>query len=324
MRYKHFTKLDRKELSVLLNKGYSLRDIGRVLKKNPSSISREIQTNSVKGIYDPDKANQKARTKRKESKYLGMKIINNPDLEEYVRNKIASHCTPDQIAGRLREVDQHLLYVSPVSIYKYLYSIYGQSLCKYLPSKRYHRRKRGQKKQRREIIKNRVFIDRRPKTINERKRFGHFEGDVLGTPKSDQKRIIGLVERQSLYLMADQVKQLKYAVDGFNKQLNPYREILGSITLDNGPENARHNELETKTYFCRPYSSWDKPLIENTFGRLRRFIPKKQRIRNLSDEQLQQIVNIMNNTPRRLLSYRTPQEVFEAKRQAKIKSLVKH
>jgi len=82
------------------------------------------------------------------------------------------------------------------------------------------------------------------------------------------------------------------------------------MTLDNGVENARHEELKVKTYFCHPYSSWEKPIVENTFGRLRRFIPKKTSLTNYTDEQISPIIEMMNDTPRKKLGYRTPREVF--------------
>jgi IS30 family transposase len=311
MGYTHFTNFYRLEISILLNKGHSLRDIARQLKKNPSSISREIKNNSVKGIYDPAKAQHKVWIKRAKSKYQGMKIRNDQELESYVREKLSRHWSPEEISNRIKNHDQHITYVSPPIIYKYVYSVYGQAYSRFLFRKRYRRRKKSGAKQAREIIKNRVFIDQRPQYINEQKRYGHWEGDVLGTIKSDKARVVGLVERKSKFFLAGKIPRLKYAVDGFDQLSSPYHQLFHSITLDNGPENARHEELAARTFFCFPYRSWEKPLIENTFMRLRRFIPKKSSINNYSDEDIRRFVEIMNDTPRKCLNYRTPREVFE-------------
>lgn len=312
MRYSHLTKSDRLEISILLNRGYSLREIAISLKKNHSSIIREIKRNSdSQGRYDPLKANHRAYVKRKYSKYQGMKIRSNRELEDYVRKKLKLRWSPEEIAGRIREVDKHISYVSAVGIYKYLYSVYGQSLCSCLYSHRYCQRKRKQEKTAKEIIKNRLFIDERPKIINEQKRYGDWELDALGAIKSCRARIAGTVERKSKFFLAVKVPRLKYTLDGIKTILSPYQKILvKSMTMDNGVENARHEILGVKTYFCHPYSSWEKGLIENTFMRLRRFIPKRANLQNYSQNKINSFVGIMNNTPRKCLGYLTPNEVF--------------
>lgn len=180
-----------------------------------------------------------------------------------------------------------------------------------MPSRRYHRQRRKGKKKARIIIPNRVLIDERPEVVKERKRFGDFEGDTLGRIKSDKKVIAGLVERMSLYVFITKASRLKYSRDGFKQMLNPHHKIVQSITLDNGIENRRHEELKVATYFCQPYSAWEKPVIENSFGRLRRFVPKKKSLRNFSENDIRGFAEIMNNTPRKSLEFRTTKEVFE-------------
>lgn len=307
---KHFTKSERDELSVLLKKGYSRREIAACLGKHHSSITREISKNRVRGVYDPAKAHQKARTRRKDSKYQNMKINQSPEFLEFLEEKLKLGWTPEEIAGRWNR-DHPEPQFSFKSIYKYLYSSFGQRLCQYLLSKQYSRRKRQGKKQKRLPVKHRVSIEMRPKVINERRRFGDFEADVLGSPKADAQRLPALVERKSRKLFAVKVLRLKYAVDGFKQMLKPYREILKSITFDNGPENARHLELGCKTYFCHPYSAWEKGQIENTFGRLRRFISKRSRLSQYTDQEIVAFVDRMNDTPRKCLGFRTPNEVFK-------------
>ena len=119
-KYKHFTKSNRNELSILLKKGYSMRDISRVLLKNPSSISREVSNNSVKGVYCPDKAQHKAYVKRKYSKYQGMKILENSSLEKYIQDKLVLGWTPEEISGRLNLENNNQSQISFKSIYKCL------------------------------------------------------------------------------------------------------------------------------------------------------------------------------------------------------------
>lgn len=315
MNYTHLTKDVRNEISILLKRGYSQRNIAHALGKDHSSISREIKRNSVNGIYDPQKANHKAIVKKINSKYHGMKIRKNNELEKYIIKNIKKFWSPEQIAGvwnKMNKKDEleNPLTITHKTIYKYLYSAYGEQYCCYLTTKRIKPKKRRKLKNKREIIKNRVFIDKRPNIINERKRFGDWEGDTMGRIKSDKKVVAGIIERKSRYFKIELLPQMKYTVDGFNKMLNPHRRTLHSVTLDNGVENKRYEELKVKTFFCNPYSSWEKGSIENSFKRLRRFIPKKSSIQNLTNKDIKSYQNIMNNTPRKCLEYKTPKQVF--------------
>jgi len=310
MRYKHISKDERNELSILLKKGYSFRQIAHALRRSPSSISREVSCNKVKGRYHSSQAQAKARTRRKQSKYQGMKIRDRAWLEDYVRQALEFHWTPEQIAGRLKQISNDQVLISAKSIYKYLYSVYGQPWCQYLPSRRYYPKKRTKKKTKRELIPNRVSIEERPEVINIRKRFGDFEADSLGRIKTDTEALIGTTERQSRCIFLKKVGRLKYAMDGFKQLLNPHHKIVQSVTFDNGVENKRHEELKVSTYFCHAYSAWEKGTMENAFQRLRRFIPKKSSLKDYTDQDIFAIMEIMNNTPRKCLGYCTPKEVF--------------
>jgi IS30 family transposase len=241
-----------------------------------------------------------------------MKIRENQELESYVVDKIKSYWSPEEIAGRLKNIDTQIKYVSAPSIYKYLYSCYGQYLHSCLYSGRWCKRKRykikGPKKPK---IPNRVSIEARPAIVSQRARFGDFEGDTLGRIKTDKEVIVGSVERLSRYILLGKESGLKYAVDGLKKCLSPYQNAIETLTLDNGPENARYEELGIDTFFCHPYCSCEKATMENSFGRLRRFIPKGASLRDYSDEDIRRFVDLMNNTPRKCLNYRTPKEIFE-------------
>ncbi len=310
MSYQHFKQSDRDEISILLKKGYSHREIAGAIRKNHSSISREIKINSTRGTYDPSKAQAKARLKRRMSKYQGMKIADNSNLEIQVAVGLMANWSPEEVAGRLQLLNGDKAIISAKSIYKFCYSVRGQYLCKYLPHRRYRPKKRREAKMTKTIIPNRISIDWRPTAVAEQKRFGDFEGDTLGRPKRENETLVAAVERKSLFLVGRKVLRLKYSMDGLKNVLSPHQKIVKSLTLDNGVENAKYEKLNIKTFFCHPYSSWEKPIIENTFGRLRRFIPKRTLLAGYTDEQISAIIETMNNTPRKKLGYRTPNEVF--------------
>jgi IS30 family transposase len=98
-------------------------------------------------------------------------------------------------------------------------------------------------------------------------------------------------------------------MDGFKHLLMPLP--VRSVTFDNGVENARYEELGVPTYFCHPYSSWEKGQIENVFKLLRWYIPKKSNLAHYSQADISAIVNHINSIPRKILGYQTPKEVFE-------------
>lgn len=312
MKYSHFSRSDRIELSILLKKGYSYREIGPEIGKSISSISREIKDNSTKGVYYPIKAHAKARVKRKISKYQGMKVVGHPWLQEYIEDKMKNNkWTPEEIAGRLQSDNNNIPLISAKSIYKFLHSIHGQYLCRYLVHQRYKPKKRRGKKVKRSNIPNRKSIRERPVIADLNLQFGHFEGDTLGRIKTDNQVVAGVREKISRKLFICKMPRLKYAMDGFKDMLNPHHDIAESLTLDNGVENARWKELGILTFFCDPYSSWQKGGIENDFMRLRRFIPKKASLKDYSAQMICDIMEIMNNTPRKCLNWKTPNETWD-------------
>lgn len=308
MGYAHFSNSQRLELSILEQKGYSQREMADVLGVNQSTISRELRRNSMRRTkkYIPAKAEFFSYRRRKYSKYQGMKVSRDSFLRDFVIQGLKKGWTPEEISGRLKE--NHSIILGFKSIYGWIYSAEGQAYAPLLPSRRYHPKKRKGKKSKRVLIPNRKSIHRRPKIVLKRKRIGHFEGDTLGKPKNMPQTLVGATDRMSRYFVAGKVKKLKFAIKGFKAILPPQ---IKTLTLDNGVENMRYEELGVKTYFCDPYSSWQKGSIENTFQRLRRWIPKKADIATFSNKRIAEIVERMNNTPRKCLNYRTPAEVFK-------------
>jgi IS30 family transposase len=306
--YNHFTKDERNELSILLKKGYSQRTIAGVLRRSPPSIGREVKRNSVNGEYVADKADHKAYVARWNAKYQGMKIANHDWLEAYIKDKLSRYWTPEEITGRL-EYEHGKSVITFNSIYKWLYTGRGQQYCGYLPLKRYYQKSRKGLSAKRTLIPNRISIELRPNVINQRVRCGDFEADTLGVPRASVATIAGAVDRKSRYFSVRKIERIGMAIDAF-KDIQSSLSAR-SFTFDNGVENVRHESLKVPTYFCNPYSPWEKGSMENTFLRLRRFIPKKSLISKYSDQEIADICDIMNDTPRKCLGWKTPKEVFQ-------------
>ena len=125
-----------------------------------------------------------------------------------------------------------------------------------------------------------------------------------------------LVDRKSKLTLIGKVD--RYTAEAVEKTIINLMELLPrrnyTLTVDNGKEFASHESvsgtLQIKVYFADPYSAWQRGLNENTNGLIRQYVPKGSDVRILTDEQIQYIMNRLNNRPRKLLGYLTPNEVF--------------
>jgi len=214
-------------------------------------------------------------------------------------------------------MEEQPFYVSGHSIYSFLYSRYGQPYCKYLRSQRYNKRKKKGRKPKRTLIPNKTSIHDRPAHINDKSEYGHYEGDTIVSGKKTGSKVslVTIYERKAMYIDAKKIKSL--SPTDYNPGVkNLFGKLDGnkSWTLDNGIENVNYEELEKdlkiKTYFCDPYSSWQKPGIENANKLIRRFIPKGTNIADYSDAFIKEKIEELNNTPRKALGYKTPSEVM--------------
>ena len=172
-------------------------------------------------------------------------------------------------------------------------------------------------------IKNQKYgnvlkIDQRPVSINNRIVAGHWETDNMEGKKSDSICVSTTIERKSRYTILSKLNGHGSVpkTQAVINRLKPLPEkLVKSITTDRGPENHGYQEimdaLGTKVYFCNPYHSWEKGSVENTNGRIRRFLPKGKSLQNLTESYLKRIENQLNNTPRKCLKFKTPKEMLQ-------------
>lgn len=312
-KYSHIAKAERLEIAILLDKRYSYREIAKALQRSISSISGEINNNSVNGIYNPHKAHHKAYVKRKNSKYQGMKVVSDIELWDYIEDKIKEDWSPEAIAGRIENIDVRIKSISAKGIYKFIYSVYGRKLERQLA---YQGKKRKSKStQKVHQLVDRVFIDQRPKIIDKRRRFGDWEGDFIVSGKNGQGVLLTLYERKTRYTLIKKMANRK--IDEVHKIICELTGgvIINSLTLDNDIVFRRHRELSeilgVPIYFCHPYHSWEKGGVENTNKLIRRYIPKGSDITQYSDEYIQIVEDKLNNRPKKCLNFKTPKEVME-------------
>jgi IS30 family transposase len=314
----HITDAQRSEIAILIARGCSSLEISNTIGCDKSTINRERKRNGTKHGYDPKQAKVKARQRRRYSKWQGMKINEQPELKAYIIARLQAYQTPEQISGRLKEVDTHLPYVSKKAIYEWLYTAHGQMYCHFLPSARYKpKRRNGKKKTKRTMVPNRQDIDLRPQEVNDRSRYGDCETDtIVSGKKTRSKAALSVLEdRKARYTRLKKIPNLKPSVN--RKAIVKMGKIftmMHTLTFDNGIETKEHEKiakaLDILTFHCHSYASWEKGGVENTNGRIRRFIPKGADINAYSDAEIQKIENWLNHTPRKCLNYRTPYEIM--------------
>ena len=199
-------------------------------------------------------------------------------------------------------------YASKTAIYDWLYSSYGQKYCRHLLSKRYNKRKRRGKKQKRQMIPDRI-------SIHDRGEMGYrdYEGDTI-VSKKNTVSIVTVYGPVNMYLDARKILNLKPVITAKAFKSMFEKVKVNSMTLDNGQENKLHKNIGIKTYFCDAYASWQKPGIENANKLIRRHIPKGSNISEFSHQYISWIVRRYNNMPRKKLGWMIPNEVMRKKK----------
>ena len=316
MNHHKITSQERDQIACWHASGVSNKEIGRRLERHHTSIDRELKRNTLRGVYTAISANHMSEVRNHSSRKKA--ALKDHQTYEYVVEKLRTGWSPEQIAGRLKK-EQNKTVICHETIYRYIYTTpdaKAQELWDYLPRHRHKRRIRYGRKGHHPQIPDRVSIHDRPDEINNKKSFGHWEIDSV-EGKGHKEAISTLLERVSRYYQAVKIPNLE--AEEANKA---HMSVLGmfpdfarkSATFDNGKENTNHTKLwqyyGILTYFCDPYCAWQKGSNENHNGLLRRYIPKKTDFALLTQTELDEMIEEINERPRKCLNYATPKEVF--------------
>ncbi|KAA8821177.1 IS30 family transposase [Bifidobacterium vespertilionis] len=342
--YSHLSAEERVRIDELRNRdGLGVNEIARRIGRDKSTISRELRRGlwfasnendsyrpyrpkrlktgawTARPFYSAMTAQRKAETRARRSR-KPLRMAYDP-LLSWVMDALRKGWTPERIEGRLKVQfpDDPRMRVSHECLYRWIYAKPQQTLDlrQYLPRGKRRRTRakgRGSKGPR---IPMRVPIADRPKRVDSRHEFGHFESDtVIGTAPS--KRCIDTqVERKSRKLFARFIPD-KSALATARAEYDIYSRIPAPAridrTWDNGTESSCHllvdEALGMPAYYADPYSSYQRGTNENRNGRIRRYLPKRTSFDDMSDEDLQAIVQEINDTPLKVLGWETPNEVW--------------
>jgi len=309
--YTQLTQEERYHISVLCKEGFPRAEIARRLKRNPSTITRELKRNTGRRGYRAKQAQQKALYRRHTAE-KAIKLTHR--IIRLIVTRLREKWSPEQISGWLKRMQ---IYISHERVYQFLLENKrkGGILYKHLRRSHRKRKKRYGSPERRGQIPDRVSIDERPRIVETKERIGDWEADtVIG--RNHKGAIITLVERKSKYTLLRKInRKTSHAVNtAISEMVKGIKERFLTMTVDNGREFAGHKEISSRlnvdVYFAHPYHSWERGLNENTNGLLRQYFPKKTDLRKISDQKVEHVQHMLNNRPRKLLSFMTPYEVF--------------
>ena len=313
-RYRQLSIEERCSIARLYEDGQSIRQIATALDRQPSTIARELKRNcGAKVGYQPAYAQAQADARR----WTGTRLERDDALREQVLDRLAQGWSPEQVAGRLAHEQGHQV-ISHETIYRFVYAQLKRTNDRrwrfYLPRAKYKRGWRTKGGWPR--YTDRLSVHDRPDSIATRKQTGHWEADAMLFSTSGQAILIAH-ERHSRIAIALRQASLKAdpVADALVGMLRPLPAALRrSITFDNGTELTRHHRIEQQlglnAYFCDPHAPWQKGGVENAIGRLRRNLPRKTNLDDLSAKAIDAIIANYNNTPRKCLGFKTPAETF--------------
>ena len=317
--YIHFTQDERICLQKFLSEGKSFRQIAALMGRSPSTISREVNRNCSKSSsnksnkfhYHPWRAQILTICRRRQNRRIALK----PDSFKYnyVVEKLNLFWTPEQIAMRMR-TDFPGQIVGVSTIYRY---IKRGDLPNIKPKT--HLRRRGKNRNYVHHNCNVIHPDRLipewPDEIKNRLRIGDWEGDTVygGVGKG---LLVSFVDRKSRFLIAGKLNTRNATETRSVMEKILSNHIVKSISLDNGSEFSEFRILEENlkvpVYFAEPHKPWQRGTNENTNDILRFFFPKGYDFRNLEQAQLDVVVDLINNRPRKCLGWKSPKEIFVA------------
>lgn len=313
--YRQLSLEERCAIAFLRGEGHSLQQIATRLDRSASTISRELKRNSGSQVgYKPAYAADQAWARR----WRGSRLARQPALLAFVLDRLAMGWSPEQIAGRLTQ-EQSSMRISHESIYRFIYAQIRRSKDygwrHYLAQAKSRRGRARRSGQVPAVIKHKTSIESRPAHVGNRRQCGHWEVDLLH-PRKSGAVVLVMQERTTRYtLLSKQAgKHAQPIIEQIKRWFGAFPPPLRrSLTQDNGPEFAGHHQLHAsgiKTYFCHHHSPWEKGGIENTNGRIRRYIPRGTDPDTFSDADLQDLARRMNDTPRKCLGFKTPAEAL--------------
>lgn len=334
-RFRHLTRTDRLRIEALLRAGITGKEIAKQIGVAPSTICYERK----KGLYTHRNSDwteeqrysadlAELRTRQAETGTgPQLKIANDQKLANYIERKIANdRYSPAAVLGEIKTkgLKFSVTIHSVNTIYSYIdKGVFLNLTNKDLPV-------RGGKKRHYNMVRpvkrppRGESIENRPQEIRNRNTFGHWEMDTVVSARGSLKALLVLTERltrrEIIRLLPDKTTaSVVKALDDIERGMGGgFRDLFRTITCDNGSEfdaagieRSVDGGIRTKTYFCHPYSSYERGSNENQNKLVRRWQPKGTVFEDLDEEQVQALEDWVNTYPRKIHKWKTAEDLFQ-------------
>jgi IS30 family transposase len=310
--YTRLTYNQRCQIFALKSTAMSQTSIAKTVSVSQSTISRELSRNAKKGNYDSEQAHK--NSKHRQHQIRTKPIIMNAEIIEKINSLVMQQWSPVQISGRLKLEG---ISISHETIYRYIREDNKADgmLYQHLRHKGKKYNKRLNNSAGRGCIPNRVDIKDRPPVVEEKTRVGDWEGDlIIGAQHNGA--ILTYVDRTSKKTIMAKLdsKHASGVVNATIEKFSGLHHLVKTITYDNGKEFSSHElvskGLQASCYFATPYHSWERGLNEHTNGLIRQYLPKSTNLKLVTNEEIMKIESLLNNRPRKVLGFKTLNEVF--------------
>jgi IS30 family transposase len=327
---KNYTQLSseqRYQIEALKKAETTQKEIAKIVGVHPSTICRELRRNTPKRGHGALQYQARIAQKRTVNRHIEKPKWRRftDQMKEYAVEKLSEEkLSPELI--RFNGQVEFGSFVSHETIYKWIWNskksnVYSQrkykSIYKHLAHGK-RRQKRGNRHDRRGVIKNRVSIESRPLVVEKRKRIGDIEVDLM-MGKRHKGALVVMIDRATLLVKLKLLKSKETlnVSRAIKTKLKSLRSKVKTLTFDNDQAFQNHLSIgkyfNAKTYFTRPYTSQDKGSVENRIGIIRRFIPKRTDLNTIDPLTIKKVEKLLNNRPVKKFKYKTPNQVFSEK-----------
>ena len=332
------TREDRIKIEIMLNTGHSIKEVAEETGFHFSTIWREIKKGEYKHRnsdyteevrYSCD-LGQQVHEWNVQSRSKGLKIGKDIKFVEFLENLIADKgYSPETALAEARKCkNEFSVMICTTTLYSYISKgVFLRLTNQLLPVKRKKKRKKIKRLPKRVVQRKGNSIETRPKEVENRKIFGHWEMDTVKGKRGNSKaNLLVLTERKTLSEIIVKMPN-GCAVNVVNaldllelKWGDKFKKIFKTITVDNGVEFSdcasmersvlNKGEKRTNIYYCHPYSCWERGSNENQNKLIRRHIPKGINFDNKNKHEIKYIEDWINNYPRRKFNFKTSNELF--------------
>lgn len=339
--YKHLTKTDRLRIEKWLGLGLEKSVIADKLRVSLRTIYRELERGRYERLdsdtwemltaYSADIAEDKYQANLRE-KGPDLKIGNDLALADHLE-MLMTECNYSPAAAIAKTKEEGMeVNISVPTLYSYI----QKGVFRSLTAKQLPRHGKGSKTYKKTQKKDPLrapageSIEKRPEDVNNRETFGHWEGDTVysGKRKKTKSALFTMTERKTrkeiiIKVPDRQAETIVKAIDALERKWTApiFRKVFKSITFDNGSEFALTDELEascinktirrTKIYYAHAYSSFERGTNENQNGMIRRRHPKGTDFDDVSQKELKETEDWMNDYPRKILGYKSSNKIFK-------------